>query len=253
MANAPTFLNIATELQLAIISYLPLRSKFRLKHTNHYFYDIIPTLTHVELLALEQTFVEKRRFREDPRLVLDSAFLAQYLTIMETEHGYLACKDCLCLRPHDNFVSYGKYQSETTSRSSDRFCLECGVKNGSKDFVRGAFIKYKGEKRVLCMDCEEFPAAEGAHERRVVSQCRACFGLRGPTLDEKMVRKIGGASSMLHHGLECIRCDKGFKKCHNSMKDVIARRPGPCTPAVGSGEVASDVTDSGDGITGNTD
>lgn len=76
----------------------------------------------------------------------------------------------------------------------------------------------------MCLDCDEFPAAEGGSERRIMGECRDCFALSDARLNAEMVGRIGGAIATLHHGLGCARCHSGFTMCQNNREDYMVRR-----------------------------
>jgi hypothetical protein len=155
-------MRLATELHLAIISFLPslqdARDKYdlallQLRRTNRYFRDLVPPPTHDELLSLE--------------LALFNYFV-------------YACKFCPYLQPRNKFASKmlkGKRGIYGGSRYK-RFCADCGfdttVVGQSQGYSPGARACVDGVDWVWCKCCRVVKKGQEA-EAMCVGLCRACY------------------------------------------------------------------------------
>ena len=97
----------------------------------------------------------------------------------------------------------------------ERCCLECGFRYGIEGHRPGERFAYdyRDMPRVVCLGCVEFPANEGANWRRMLGECRGCYGLHRNVLDEEVVRRIGGRCLALHHAQSCTKCRVPFFGC----------------------------------------
>jgi len=136
MAEAVELCTLPVELQHHIVLNLDPSAAIALKQTNRWFH------THISLHRLDKTKVQQylHRLELHPR----------------NEHFY-ACFSCLCLKPQTAFttVQIGtKISSRNGSYSSQRYCLECGIRNGK--YKPGTSLKMAGpesEPKVLCGAC----------------------------------------------------------------------------------------------------
>jgi hypothetical protein len=162
----PPLLRLATELHLAIISFLPdLQdardeddvARLQLRRTNCYFRNLVPPPTHDELLSLE---------------------------LVSFRSSVYACKFCLYLRPRNKFASKmleGKTGMNGGSRYK-RFCADCGfdttVVGQSQRYCPGTRACVDGVDWVWCKCCRVVKKGEEA-EAMCVGLCRACYGRWG--------------------------------------------------------------------------
>jgi hypothetical protein len=162
----PPLLRLATELHLAIISFLPNLEDatdehdlalLQLRQTNRYFHDLVPPPTHDELLSLE---------------------LALF------NYSVYACKFCPYLQPRNKFASKmleGKTGVNGGSRYK-RFCADCGfdttVVGQSQRYCPGTRACVDGVDWVWCKYCKIVKKGDEA-EAMCVGSCRACYGSWG--------------------------------------------------------------------------
>jgi hypothetical protein len=164
--TSPPLLRLATELHLAIISFLPefkdAKDKddlalLQLRRTNHYFRNLVPPPTHNDLLSLELAL---------------------------SKYSVYACKFCLCLRPRTGFASAmlkGKTGVNGTARDR-RFCADCGfdttVAAKGQRYSPGARACVSGVDRIWCKHCKLVKNGEEANSV-CVGLCKACFNTFG--------------------------------------------------------------------------
>ncbi|EUC37702.1 hypothetical protein COCCADRAFT_22677 [Bipolaris zeicola 26-R-13] len=173
----PPLLRLASELHLAIISFLPSLKDatdeddlalLQLRRTNRYFRDLVPPPTHDDLLSLE--------------LVL-------------YEYPVYACKFCLCLRPRAKFAAAmlkGKTGTNGQARYK-RFCADCGfdttVVGRSQRYCRGSRAFVGGVDWVWCKHCNLVKKEEEAD-----SVCpglfKACYTMLGCKCNVKCGRLL---------------------------------------------------------------
>lgn len=154
-AREAQFMDLPTEIHIAIISQLSCPGRPNLKLTNRYFYELVPAPTHPQLLAAEDPIYDG----EDPDTL-----------------KFLTCRDCLRLRPSYKFsdnMRKGR-MGGMRSHAHKRFCLDCFVnpKPGTTRHAKGMYVEVMGEGFVLCRDCVQFGPvrAEQADKRR----CAGC-------------------------------------------------------------------------------
>ncbi|KAF1926392.1 uncharacterized protein M421DRAFT_15399, partial [Didymella exigua CBS 183.55] len=143
-------LRLASELHLAIISFLPALKDakeehdlalLQLRRTNHYFRNLISPPTHNDLLSLE---------------------LALF------EYSVYACKFCLCLRPTTKFASTMlKGKKGVNGKTRDRrFCADCGfdttVVGQSQRYCPSTRAGVNGVDWVWCKHCKLVKKGEEA-------------------------------------------------------------------------------------------
>lgn len=162
----PPFLRLASELHLAIISFLPdLKDAkdeddlalLHLRRTNHYFRNLVPPPTHNDLLSLE---------------------LALF------KYSVYACKFCLCLKPMTKFASTMlKGKTGVNGKARDRrFCADCGfdttVVGQSQRYCPGTRACISGVNRVWCKHCKLVKKGKEA-DSVCVGLCKACYNTVG--------------------------------------------------------------------------
>lgn len=157
-------MRLATELHLAIISFLPnLKDAkdendialLQLRRTNRYFRSLVLPPTHNDLLALEM--------------------------IEPFECSEYACRFCLRLRPATEFASTmlkGKTGIGGTGRWR-RFCADCGfdttVVGQSQRYCPSSRVCVNGVDWVWCKNCKLVRKDEEA-KSVCVGLCKACYG-----------------------------------------------------------------------------
>lgn len=162
----PPLLRLASELHLAIISFLPgLKDAkdihdlalLQLRRTNRYFRSLVPPPTHDDLLSLE---------------------LALF------KYSLYACKFCLCLQSKTKFASAmlkGKTGANGTARNR-RFCAECGFDTTmvglSQRYCPGTRACVNGSDWVWCKNCKFVKKWEEA-KSQCVGLCKECHDTLG--------------------------------------------------------------------------
>jgi hypothetical protein len=179
----PPFLRLATELHLAIISFLPDLhdardehdlARLQLRRTNCYFRNLVPPPTHDELLSLELA-------------------LANY--------SVYACKFCPYLKPRNKFAAKmleGKTSIHGRWRYK-RFCADCGfdttVVGQSQRYCPGTRACVDGVDWVWCKCCKVVKRGEEA-EAMCVGLCRACYGRWGCTCRDRCGRPLRDTTAL---------------------------------------------------------
>ncbi|OJJ34723.1 hypothetical protein ASPWEDRAFT_39804 [Aspergillus wentii DTO 134E9] len=155
MTSNLSFLGLPPEIHLLIAGNLCFPDILYLKMTNTYFYDLIPKLSHSELLLAEES---------------DYAL----------ERELYTCRYCLRLRPAWRFADrmHRRRRSLHGRDVHKRFCVECGLKprdDGNARYGPGAQIVIQGCLFVICIYCKEF--GRGAYDRldRETSECERCY------------------------------------------------------------------------------
>jgi hypothetical protein len=162
----PPLLRLASELHLAIISYLPdLKDAkdrddlalLQLRRTNHYFRNLVPPPTHNDILSLESALFK---------------------------YSVYACKFCLCLLPMTKFASAmltGKTGVNGKARDR-RFCADCGfdttVVGQSQRYCPGTRACVSGVDWIWCKHCKLVKNGEQANSV-CVGLCKACYSTFG--------------------------------------------------------------------------
>lgn len=151
-------LQLPPEIHLLILHHLFFRHRLHLKQTCCYFHDLVPPLSHTELLAAETS---------------DYAL----------DRDLYTCRYCLRLLPASMFARK-MLQSRRAKygRNVDRrFCVECGLKprDGTARYGPGAQITMQGTFYVICIICKEF--RQGALDRlgKQTSHCESCCMAQG--------------------------------------------------------------------------
>lgn len=149
-----SLLELPTEIHLLVIDRLFFRDKINLKLACAYFHDLIPRLSHGELLAAETSDYALKR-------------------------DLYACRYCLRLLPASRFADRmlrkrrGKYGGD----ADRRFCVDCGLKprDGAARYGPGAQVTMAGDFYVICMSCRGFK--KGAFDRwgRHTLECESCW------------------------------------------------------------------------------
>ncbi|KAE8355996.1 hypothetical protein BDV28DRAFT_127990 [Aspergillus coremiiformis] len=160
--NAPKtpfsrFMNLPPELHILIANLLIFPDVIHLKLTCAYFNDLIPSLSHRDLLQAE-------------------------LTAFALAHDIYTCRYCLRLRPADKFADRmlrrrrGRYGRD----AERRFCVECGLmpRSGTARYGPGAQIVIQGVMFVICMVCREFGIGVKDRFGKGMAVCENCWGER---------------------------------------------------------------------------
>lgn len=158
-----SFLGLPPEIHLLIIDQLFFRDKIYLKRTCAYFYDLVPPLSHGELLDAETSDYARGR-------------------------DLYACRYCLRLLPASEFADRmlrrrrGKY-----GRHADRrFCVACGLKprDAAARYGPGAHITMGNTFYVICISCNTFQRGAFDRHGRHTSECEPCWQMgRRPAED----------------------------------------------------------------------
>lgn len=149
------FLNLPTEIHFAIINQLFCPGRPSLKLTSRYFFELVPSPTHADLLAAEDPVYDG----EDPDTI-----------------KFLACRDCLRLRPSYNFADRmrkGRFGGRR-SHAFKRFCIHCFLnpKPGKTRHAKGMYVEIMGDGFVLCRECMEFKAVPSDQgDKRRCGEC----------------------------------------------------------------------------------
>ncbi|KNG88508.1 hypothetical protein ANOM_003221 [Aspergillus nomiae NRRL 13137] len=157
----PCFMNLPPELHILIANFLIFPDLVHLKLTCAYFNDLIPPLSHHELLQAELT---------------DFALARDVYT----------CRYCLRLRPAAKFADRmlrrgrGRYGRD----AERRFCVECGLmpRSGTARYGPGAQIVIQGVMFVICMVCREFAAGMKGGVGKGIAICQKCW-------EERLIRE----------------------------------------------------------------
>ena len=155
-------LDLPTEIHLEITRAPSLSAldRLNLKCTNHHFYDLIPPLSHSDLLEAEKLIHRQLVPQSGSSYARPTTF---------------ACKDCLRLLPRNKFsdiMTSNKY-SVRGKKADRRFCLECGLRKMA--YYSGQYVQVEGAAFVLCVDCGLFKdAADDTTEKR---RCQECWEL----------------------------------------------------------------------------
>lgn len=153
-------IKLPRDLQMEIADHLTCLQRIKLKMTSRHFYSLLKPLNHEELLDAECQLFVNRRF---------------------SAPMFMACVECLRLRPLGCFARSGKYQD---------WCLDCEVasKQRSYRYQRGVRIRTRcthGDK-ILCVGCGKI----GDWVYRYQSQkCRTCFETDDAPLVSAMAQK----------------------------------------------------------------
>jgi hypothetical protein len=153
MASAASLRTLPLELQEQVIRKLEFPDIIFLRMTCRHFNNIVKPLTHAELLVAERTEV----------------------TIWKDLY---ACRYCLRLRPASKFADkmLKKKRRQSGCDSSNRFCVECGIKSGPgiTRYTRGSQIIVQGVSHVICIRCGEFEEG-GVDNGKNTSECLNCW------------------------------------------------------------------------------
>jgi hypothetical protein len=184
-SSLPPLLRLATELHLAIISFLPDLKDTRdehdvallqLRRTNHYFRGLVPRPTHDDLLSLEWAL---------------------------SKYSVYACQFCRYLRPGNKFAAAmlkGPKGINGASRYK-RFCADCGfdttVVGKSQRYCPGTRACVGGVDWVWCKYCKIVKKGEEA-EAMCVGLCRACYGRWGCRCRDGCGRTLHNTTTPLH-------------------------------------------------------
>lgn len=135
LIDEPSFLRLPPELHLYIASFLTFPDNVHLKLTCTYLNDLIPSLTHVELLEAECT-----------------SYAASY--------DLWSCRYCLRLRPESKFADrmLRRGRGRLGRDAGKRFCVDCGIqpRSGEARYGPGAQIMVQGGLYVICLECRMF-------------------------------------------------------------------------------------------------
>lgn len=130
-------MSLPPELHILVSSHLEFPDYINLKRSCVYFYNLIPSLSHAELLEAESTEFAVSR-------------------------NLYACRYCRRLRPAKHFADRmlcrGRGRRGQDARR--RFCIQCGLaprgECGEARYGRGAEIWIQGVLYVVCKDCRRF-------------------------------------------------------------------------------------------------
>lgn len=149
----PPFFRLPPELHVLITSFLPIEDQLQFRLTCAYAYDVIPPLSHEELLLAESTDWARRK-------------------------DVYACRYCLRLRPASQFAEsmLRRRRSREGRDSSKRFCVDCGLKprNGTARYGPGAHVIVHGRFYVVCLYCGTFQPGAIDYLGRHTSYCVNC-------------------------------------------------------------------------------
>ncbi|KAE8379599.1 hypothetical protein BDV26DRAFT_259128 [Aspergillus bertholletiae] len=158
-SEAPTspisrFMDLPAELHILIANVLTFPDFTHLKLTCAYFNDLLPSLSHRELLQAE-------------------------LTDFALAHDIYTCRYCLRLRPAAKFADRmlrrgrGRYGRD----AERRFCVECGLmpRSGAARYGPGAQIVIQGVTFVICMVCREFAIGVKDQFSKGIAMCEHCW------------------------------------------------------------------------------
>jgi hypothetical protein len=149
------FMDLPTEIHIAIINQLSCPGRPCLKYTNRYFFELVPLPSHAELLAAEDPIYDG----EDPNTL-----------------KFLACRDCVRLRPSYKFADKMRKGRLGGRRSHafKRICLDSFLnpKPGKPRDAKGSYVKIMGEIFVLCRECMRFERVPS--DQRDKRRCGGC-------------------------------------------------------------------------------
>jgi hypothetical protein len=152
-------ISLIRELQLEIVEKLSYRDKARLRATNHYFQNLIPTFTHDDLLAAE---------REE----------------WATSQNLLTCRDCMQLRHKSAFgdAMRRRRKGRNGTRRYDRFCINCGLHPPLRQsrYSAGTSVEVDGKRFVVCGMCWRLKI----DWHQASGQCIECYRLEEKKLQE---------------------------------------------------------------------
>lgn len=138
-----TFATLPLEVHLQISTHISFPSLPLLRLTNHYFYNLLPPLTHNQLLDSE-TFP------------------------FAIQRNLYTCKHHLTLLPSHKFAQtmLTKTRQRGDRKADKRFCLDCGLKY--RLYSWGTWVRIEGESegRVLCLDCKVWEFKRGFETNR---------------------------------------------------------------------------------------
>jgi hypothetical protein len=184
----PPLLRLASELHLAVISYLPdLKDAkdeddlalLQLRRTNHFFRNLVPPPTHNDLLSLELAL---------------------------SKHLVYACQFCLCLQPMTKFASAmlkGKTRVNGIARYK-RFCADCGfdttVVGQSQRYCHGTKACVSGVDWIWCKHCK-LVKQSGEANSVCVGLCKACYDSFGCCCSLKCGRPLHSTTPLRSRAL----------------------------------------------------
>lgn len=153
-------LRLPPEIHLIILRFVFFRDRIHLKQTCQYFNDLIPPLSHAELLAAETSDYAQDR-------------------------DLYTCRYCLRLLPASMFA-HKMLQSRRAKHGRDvdrRFCVECGLKprDGTARYGPGAQITMQGTVYVICLLCKQFRRGALDGLGKQTSYCESCRPASGMT------------------------------------------------------------------------
>ncbi|KAF9883380.1 hypothetical protein FE257_003547 [Aspergillus nanangensis] len=147
-------LALPPELHLLIAASLIFPDLLRLKHTCRYFNQLIPPLTHAQLIQAENT---------------DYAITT----------GIYACRYCLRLRPASQFADrmMRRRRGRFGRDACKRFCVDCGMqpRNGEARYGPGAQLGIRGVSLVICIACRELKVCGRDRWGRGTAYCVGCL------------------------------------------------------------------------------
>ncbi|KAG2421117.1 hypothetical protein HFD88_000733 [Aspergillus terreus] len=154
MAPECHLLGLPPELHLLIASLLDFPDVLRLRFTSRYFHQLIPPLTHLQLLQAETT---------------DYAIA----------HDLYACRYCLRLRSAVRFADrmLRRRRGRSGRDAGKRFCVECGMqpRRGEARYGPGAQLVIQGVFVVICVACKEFAIGGCDRFGRGTPYCARCW------------------------------------------------------------------------------
>jgi hypothetical protein len=160
-------LRLPAELHLEIISLLDLRDSVGLSSTARYFRSIIPSPTHGEFLAAEESPWAKTKL-------------------------LYTCKGCISFRSWERFADEmrkGKWCRSGTQAIA-RFCLKCGVDDAL--YAPGTHVTICNQPHVLCSICQKL----SDHVSDRVGVCAGC----SPGSRHRHVRSRNNSNDYIDYG-----------------------------------------------------
>lgn len=188
----PPLLRLASELHLAIISFLPDLKDARdehdlallqLRRTNRYFRNLVPPPTHDDLLSLELALCK---------------------------YSVYACRFCLCLQAKTKFASAMlKGKTGVNGKARDRrFCAECGfdttVVGSSQRYCPGTRACVDGVDWVWCKHCKHVRKWEEATSG-CVGLCKKCHNALGCRCSVECGRRLHSTPPLHPRTLRSLR------------------------------------------------